>query len=145
MGERKILFPTDFSPANQSALEYATALARDRKAKLVIAHVEEPPLAYGAGEAYVGPLATEAVDLKGMLERVLPTDPSVPYAHRLLLGDPASEIVRLADEEGVEMIVLATHGRSGLVRFLMGSVAEAVVRRANCPVLSIKAPHTSNP
>jgi nucleotide-binding universal stress UspA family protein len=51
------------------------------------------------------------------------------------MGDPAGEIVRIATEEQVEMIVLGTHGRTGMVRFLMGSVAEAIVRRAPCPVL----------
>jgi nucleotide-binding universal stress UspA family protein len=51
------------------------------------------------------------------------------------MGDPAGEIVRIADEEAAEMIVMGTHGRSGMVRMLMGSVAEAIVRRAPCPVL----------
>jgi hypothetical protein len=55
------------------------------------------------------------------------------------MGDPAGEIVRIAAEEGVEMIVLGTHGRSGMTRMLMGSVAEAVVRRATCPVLVYRA------
>ena len=63
-----------------------------------------------------------------MLREVGPSDPAVPHEHRLLTGDPASEIVRIAQEEGVEMIVMGTHGRTGLMWFLMGSVAEAVVR-----------------
>lgn len=140
MKNRIILFPTDFSPANQAALEYATSLARDTGAKLLIAHVEEPPVAYGAGETYLGPLTSEPTELEELLERVRPTDPAVPFAHRLLLGDPATEIVRLAEEEKVDLIVLGTHGRTGLVRLLMGSVAEAIVRRASCPVLTLKDP-----
>jgi nucleotide-binding universal stress UspA family protein len=56
----------------------------------------------------------------------------------MLTGDPANAIVKLADEEHVDMIVLGTHGRTGLARLLMGSVAEAIVRRANCPVLTYK-------
>jgi nucleotide-binding universal stress UspA family protein len=55
------------------------------------------------------------------------------------MGDPAGEIVRIAAEEGVDMIVLGTHGRSGISRMLMGSVAEGVVRRASCPVLVSRA------
>jgi len=63
----------------------------------------------------------------------------VAFTHRLTMGDPAGEIVRIAGEEGAEMIVLGTHGRSGMSRMLMGSVAEAVVRRAPCPVLVYRA------
>ena len=65
-----------------------------------------------------------------MLEQVKPTDPTVPYVHRLVMGNPADEIVRLAEEENADLIVMATHGRTGIGRVLMGSVAEAVVRRA---------------
>jgi nucleotide-binding universal stress UspA family protein len=70
-----------------------------------------------------------------MLEDVKPSDPSVPYAHRLTMGDPAGEVVRIATDENAEMIILGTHGRTGMTRLLMGSVAEAIVRRAPCPVL----------
>jgi nucleotide-binding universal stress UspA family protein len=73
-----------------------------------------------------------------MLHAVVPTDPSIPFEHKLMTGDPAAEIVRLAESEGADMIVMATHGRTGLRRLLMGSVAEAVVRRAACPVLTVK-------
>jgi nucleotide-binding universal stress UspA family protein len=89
---------------------------------------------------YYGLPAVEQRNLAEALEAVVPTHPAVPYEHRLLSGDPAREIVRLADEEGVDMIILGTHGRTGLKRLLMGSVAEAVVRRAMCPVLTIKQP-----
>jgi universal stress protein A len=70
-----------------------------------------------------------------MLEDVKPADTAVPFTHRLTMGDPAAEIVRIATDEQAEMIVLGTHGRTGLSRLLMGSVAEAIVRRAPCPVL----------
>ena len=75
-----------------------------------------------------------------MLEDVKPSDPMVPCTHRLTMGNPAGEIVRIAAEVGAEMIVLGTHGRTGMSRLLMGSVAEAVVRRAPCPVLVYRAP-----
>jgi nucleotide-binding universal stress UspA family protein len=77
-----------------------------------------------------------------MLQAVVPTQPNVPYEHRLVTGDPAAEIVRVADDEHVDMIVLGSHGRSGLRRLLMGSVAEVVVRKAPCPVLTFKQPHS---
>jgi nucleotide-binding universal stress UspA family protein len=66
-------------------------------------------------------------------------DASIGYEHRLILGSPASAIVHLAERENVDMIVMPTHGRTGLLRLLMGSVAEEVVRKAKCPVLTVKA------
>ncbi len=57
----------------------------------------------------------------------------------MLIGSPATAIVHLAETEGVDMIVMPTHGRTGLLRLLMGSVAEEVVRKAKCPVLTVKA------
>ena len=140
MNAKKILFPTDFSHCGDAALEMATSLARDSGATLLIVHVEEPPVAYGGGEMYYGIPDPATEDLKQMLSEVKPADPSVPYEHRLVTGDPSSVIVRLAKEEDVDMIVLGTHGRTGFTRLLMGSVSEAVVRRASCPVLTYKQP-----
>jgi len=134
----QILFPTDFSHSSDTGLEFATALARKLGARMIIVHVEEPPVVYGTGEMYYGVPNPDSEALTGMLSAVKPSDPSVPYEHRLVTGDPASEIVRLAEESGADMIVMGTHGRTGLRRMLMGSVAEAVVRRAHCPVLSFK-------
>ena len=138
MNANKILFPTDFSTLGEAALDLATSLARDRGAKLLIVHVEEPPMAYGGGEMYYGIEEPDRQELMRMLSRVLPTDPGVGYEHRMLIGSPATAIVHLAEKEGVEMIVMPTHGRTGLLRMLMGSVAEEVVRKAKCPVLTVK-------
>lgn len=139
MKTKKILCPVDFSTLENAALEVATTLARDRGATLLITHVEEIPIAYGEGEFYYGLATPDRAELERMLNAVVPTDPTVRYEHRLVTGDPAEEIVELAEREGVDMIVLATHGRTGLFRLLMGSVAEAVVRKAKCPVLTVKA------
>jgi universal stress protein A len=136
---RKILFPTDFSTAGQAALDMATSLAKGRGAKLLIVHVEEPPMAYGGGELYYGIDEPDRRELNRMLSEVLPIDNAVGYEHRLLIGSPASAIVHLAEKENVDMIVMPTHGRTGLMRLLMGSVAEEVVRKASCPVLTVKA------
>ena len=138
MGAPKILYPTDFSTTGQTALEMATSLARDRGGTLLIMHVEELPTAYGGGEFYYGLEEPNREELQRMLAEVVPTDPAVPHEHRLMLGSPASSIVHLAEKEGVEMIVMPTHGRTGLTRLLMGSVAEEVVRKAKCPVLTVK-------
>lgn len=130
-----VLFPTDFSHASDAALEHAQALAKQRQARLVILHVEEPPLAYGGGELYYGLPEPSSERIMKMLEDVRPSDASVEFTHKLTMGDPAAEIVRIAAEENADMIVLGTHGRTGMSRLLMGSVAEAVVRRSPCPVL----------
>ena len=134
-----ILVPTDFSTASDAALPHAEALAKQKSASLLILHVEETPLAYGGGELYYGLPEPTSERILAMLEQVRPSDPTVAFTHRLTMGDPAGEIVRIAAEEGAEMIVLGTHGRSGMSRMLMGSVAEAVVRRAPCPVLVYRA------
>lgn len=140
MDLKKILFPTDFSHTGDAALAMATALARDSGAKLLIVHVEEPPVAYGGGEMYYGMPDPATEDLRKMLHEVVPPDPAVAYEHRLVTGDPAAAIARLAKSESVDLIVMGTHGRTGLTRLLMGSVAEAIVRRADCPVLTYKQP-----
>ena len=138
MRAKKILFPTDFSHTGDAALEMATSLARDTGATLILAHVEEAPNVYAGGEFYYGIPNPPTEELRRMLLEVKPTDAAVPYEHRLLAGDPATTIARLADEEQVDMIVMGTHGRTGILRALMGSVAEVVVRRANCPVVTYK-------
>jgi universal stress protein A len=140
MKTRKILFPTDFSDDGKHALELATSLARDGGGSLVIIHVEEPPMAYGGGELYLGIQEPDREELRKTLAAVVPTDPAVPCVHKLLVGDPAEAILQVAESDQVDMIVMGTHGRRGLTRLLMGSVAEAVVRRATCPVLTVKQP-----
>jgi universal stress protein A len=138
MQTKKILFPTDFSHAGDAALEHAATLARESGATLLIVHVEEPLPAY-VGEGYYGLPNPPNPEVRRMLEAIKPPA-DVKHAHLLLIGDPADEIVRLAEEEEVDLIVLGTHGRTGLSRLLMGSVAEQIVRRATCPVLTFKQP-----
>jgi nucleotide-binding universal stress UspA family protein len=138
MHYHRILFATDFSPASETALEYATALARDSGALLIIAHVEEMPMPYAGGEMYFAQPEYPNPEVRKMLEAVVPLDKSVKFEHRLVMGVAADDIVRVADEEKAELIVIGTHGRTGLMRVLMGSVAESVMRYAKCPVLTVK-------
>jgi nucleotide-binding universal stress UspA family protein len=108
---------------------------------LVIVHVQEPPVEVSPEIAFPImdiPATTDA--LKKELERVVPLDSQVPCEHHILIGPPAAEIVRFARQERVDLIVMNTHGRKGLTHLLMGSVAEAVVRHAPCPVLTMKTP-----
>jgi nucleotide-binding universal stress UspA family protein len=89
---------------------------------------------------YYGPTEPTQEQLWQMLRQVIPSAPEVEYEHRLLFGHPAQEIVSFADTEHVDLIVIGTHGRTGLFRMIMGSTAESVVRHANCPVATFKHP-----
>ena len=140
MAEKTVIFPTDFSSASDVALEYATRMAKTLGARLIIAHIEEPPFAYGGGELYYGIPEPDQTALGKMLSQLRPTDSSVPYEHRMLVGTPANEIARLAEQEKAELIVMGSHGRGGVARLLLGSVAESVLRKASCPVLVVKHP-----
>ena len=136
----KILFPTDFSHCGDEALAFATALARDSGAELLIVHVEQPAAAYGGEFMYYGPPEPTRVDLQGLLDKIVPTDSNIKYEHHLLYGNPAHELVEFANKQSVELIVIGTHGRTGLFRTVMGSVTESVVRHAACPVITVKHP-----
>jgi nucleotide-binding universal stress UspA family protein len=135
---RTILHPTDFSEGSDLAFRLACALARDYGARLVVMHVAVPSvLVYGEG---VLPARAEdyLVPLREQLERLRPRTPSIPVEYRLVEGDAATEILRAARETRCDVILMGTHGRTGLRRLLMGSVAEQVVRRAMCPVVTVK-------
>lgn len=141
MKARKILFATDFSPSSDAALATAISLSRESDATLVLVHVQEPPMAFGGGETYIGPTESED-ELSEMLSNLVGEEQGVSVERRVLVGNPAHEIVRLAEEDHADLIVIGSHGRTGVSRLLMGSVAEAVVRRAKCPVLTIKQPES---
>src|SRR5215204_754842 len=140
MNTKRILFPTDFSHTGDAALAFATSLAKESDGRLIIVHVQEAPLAYGGGEMYYGIPEPTTDELLNMLHDVKPTDSNVPVEYRLVTGDPADAVVRLAEDDDADLIVLGSHGRTGLTRLLMGSVAEAIVRKAHCPVLVYKQP-----
>jgi len=135
-----ILHPTDFSDRSQLAFRLACALARDYGARLVLLHVAPiPVLVYGEG--VVPPQPDDYLEqLEEELHRLQAPDPSIHVEHRLKEGDPVTEILEVAEETGADLVVMGTHGRTGLGRLLMGSVAEHVVRRASCPVLTVRTP-----
>lgn len=140
MNVKKILVPVDFSSGSEAALDLATSLARDSGAKLLITYVQVPPISTGGGEfMYIEP-GPPTEEIRARLATVLPKDPKIPVEHCLLNGDPSDCIVKLAEDEKVDFIVMGTHGRRGLTRILMGSVAELVVRWAKCPVITVKSP-----
>jgi nucleotide-binding universal stress UspA family protein len=145
----RILVPIDFSPSARAALEYATFLAGKLGAELEVLHVWEPP-------GYVGPDALALLpvgsgqpgweqtraEVQREVEQQLARAPARPRALsvRVEAGEPSDAILRLARDGGVDLIVMGTHGRTGLSRLLIGSVAEAVLRRSACPVLTLRVP-----
>lgn len=140
MFAHRILVPIDFSPYSDAALALATSLARDGGGTLVLAHVEVIPISAAGGEYLYAIPEPPTEELLDKLSHVTPPDSHVAFERRLLAGDPADAIIRLAESENIDLIVMGTHGRRGLSRLLMGSVAEAVVRAAPCPVLTVKQP-----
>lgn len=145
MNAKRILFPTDFSEHNQAALKYASALAAESGALLYIVHVDElADLNAALGEA--GYYYAQTMDcptrraIRERLTQVRPTATGVTFEHRCLTGSPVAELLAFAEQEKVDLIVMASHGRTGFSRLVMGSVAEAIVRRAKCPVLIVKQP-----
>src|SRR5262249_47665049 len=141
---RTILHPTDFSDGSRLAFELACTLAREQGARLIVLHVKQPPgpmVSYGAAVAW---LRQEETDEKlWALLRQNEAAADVALEHRLLEGDPARVIVHLAAQSDCDLVVMGTHGRTGLSRLLLGSVAEEVVRRADCPVVTVRAPRSA--
>jgi nucleotide-binding universal stress UspA family protein len=134
---QKILYATDFSSYSNQAYFHAVALASTHGASLTVLFVYTPDM------VTPGQPAGEDEALKywrNQLEQIRPVDPDIPVRHVLLEGDPAAEIVRYGRDAGMDLIVMGTHGRSGLERLLMGSVAEKVLRDASCSVLVVKLP-----
>ncbi len=145
---RSVLLPTDFSECAGYALSYATSLAREAGARLICVHVVEPvvPAVGYTGITEPLPMAEISEQLEDSAERELPKIAGceecegIEVEEAIVHGEAASEIVRVASERGVDLIVIASHGRTGLGRILFGSTAESVVRHARCPVLVVKPP-----
>jgi nucleotide-binding universal stress UspA family protein len=134
---KKILYPTDFSSHSNQAYFHAVALADKHEASLTIMFVYSPAL---AGEKVRGKGDEDRHYWREQLEQIRPVDTRIPVRHVFAEGDPAAEIVRHAVDTGIDLIVMGTHGRTGLERLLMGSVAEKVMREAPCSVLVVKLP-----
>ena len=146
MEVRTILLPTDFSECAALAVPVATQFARQMGARLICLHVVEPvvPAVGWTPVAEPLPLPDISERLEDSAAEELPKvsgckdceglDVEEVIAH----GEAAAEIVRVARERGADLIVLSSHGRTGLGRIIFGSTAESVVRHAHCPVLVVK-------
>ncbi len=137
---KTILHPTDFSVHSENALRLACALARDYGARLVVLHVVEPPVYYGELGMTIPMPDQYEKNVKERLHQLEELDVNVPTETRLAEGFAAEQILRAAEATRCDLIVIGSHGRTGLGRLLMGSVAEEVMRHATCPVLTVRTP-----
>ena len=139
---KKILVPVDFSDFSRAALEAAAGIAEVRGAEITVLHVMIEPQASVPYEVYIDWQKVKVeikVDAEKMLAGMVAPGGSAGKAKkRLEWGEPASTIVRVAKEGNFDLVVMATHGRTGLTRLFLGSVAEQVIRHAPCPVLSFR-------
>lgn len=145
----KILVPTDFSDLSLAALEYATSFAKIYDAKIYMIHVVENPTALAfhsvdiSSETVLRDAEEEAENqLRDFISNKLPTVKGImPIVRR---GNASREIVHHAMEENFDVIIMATHGRTGFAHMLMGSIAESVVRYSSVPVLTVKPEEMQN-
>lgn len=141
---KKILVPTDFSESARQALRYGISFAREYKAELVLLHVVESVAAPYASDLFPVPMAEVFHELsayaRGELDKLAREAGAKGVSARTLVvqGKPSLEIMRVAREETADMIVLGTHGKGVLDQALFGSTTERVVRKAPCPVLTVR-------
>ena len=144
----KLLYPTDFSELSLAALPYAIQLARDFDAELHCLHVVDESYQYwmGAGDN-VAPTIIPVDEVRESGRKQFEEFVAKHLAEdkgrlvtELVMGRPFVEIIRYSQKHDIDMIVIATHGRGGLASMLLGSVAEKVVRKSPCPVLTVRHP-----
>jgi universal stress protein A len=141
----RILAPSDFSEASDAALEYARLLAQRFGASLHLLHVlNEPILVEGlAAEAFINASPTTRTAMVDEAQAHLNRRAAATASADVVFGYPAPAIVERATRLDVDLIVMGSHGRTGLAHLLLGSVAEMVVRTAPCPVLTVRQPPVS--
>lgn len=139
---KNILVPTDFSEPAEQATEMAISLALKFDTKLTLLHVHFVPTSYyGYGEGLYWPVEDLAREAQKALDEALAKlKERYPRAEGVLdSGNPSEQILSVAKDRGIDLIVMGTHGRRGLKHVLLGSVAEKVVRRSPVPVLTVSA------
>ncbi len=142
----KILYPTDFSDLSLLALKYAKSFAEQYNAEIHCLHVMDEAyqywLAMGPDGVPAGPDLEQITEAANQQMETFKSEHLVNIPNlkvKMMTGKPFLEIIRYAREESIDLIVLTTHGRSGLSHVLIGSVAEKVVRKAPCPVLTCRS------
>ena len=142
---KTILVPSDFSECSDAAVRYGLELARRFDAKLHLLHVvQDPATQPWAAEGFTLPILEVVTqwrtDAQARLIASVPAADVGRVTAAVTIAAPYPEILRYADEHAVDLIVMGTHGRGGVTHMLLGSIAEKVVRRAPCPVLTVRHP-----
>jgi nucleotide-binding universal stress UspA family protein len=140
----KILCPVDFDPNSADALAHAAALAMNSGGTLYLLHVVQinPLAAQGAAEGFAGKdfYDSQVEAARGQLEQCAQSIPAgVARELAVEIGEPGDLIIAAQQQLGVDLVVMATHGRRGLKHLVLGSIAERVVREATAPVLTVRA------
>ena len=141
---KKILCPVDHSECSYLALKYAISLALKDEAKLYLMHVIDTRL-YDTEIYKFSPYKLDEIDMNKIHEDLIKSLPEgtmdvLEVETIVIKGIPFHETINAATEIGADLIVIGTHGRTGLSHVVMGSVAEKVVRKASCPVLTVRMP-----
>jgi nucleotide-binding universal stress UspA family protein len=142
---RTILHPTDFSDCSRLAFRLAVSMSQAEGARLVILHVKQAPPSSGLARV-LNQLPLEEYDdwLRHQLEQFRVANSALEFEHRLTEGNPASEILRIVRDTGCDLVVMGTHGRTGLDQLVLGSVAEWVAKKAPCPVVTVRTPELNS-
>ncbi len=143
---KKIVVPQDFSEYSSHALKYAVTLAGLFKSELIVVHVVEPivyPADFSFGQVSIPAMEEEIrkhseEQLNELVAKEVPD--SIKAASVIKVGKPFIEIIEVAKSENADLIVISSHGRTGMDHVLFGSTADKVVRKAPCPVLTVR-PH----
>jgi nucleotide-binding universal stress UspA family protein len=141
---KKVLVPTDFSESARHALTYGTSFAREYEAELTLLHVVENLTVGYASDLFPVPMQEVFQEISGYAKTELAKlgaqarEKNVSVVEHVAQGKPSAEIIRFARETEIDMIVLGTHGKGMLDQALFGSTTERVVRRAPCPVLTVR-------
>lgn len=143
---KKVLVPIDFSDYSKSALKYAVNFAKSFNAEIILVYVVEPviyPPDFSMGQIAMPSINTEWDDrAKDELQKLAKSEINEIANVKTIIktGKPFVEIIETAKEENIDLIIIATHGHSGVEHILFGSTAEKVVRKAPCPVLTLREP-----
>lgn len=141
---KKVLVPTDFSESARNAVTYGVSFAKEYGAELVLLHVVENLTVGYASDLFPVPMAEVFQEISGYAKAELAKlaeearGRGIAVREEVVQGKPSAEIIRFAAENAIDMIVLGTHGKGMLDQALFGSTTERVVRRAPCPVLTVR-------
>jgi nucleotide-binding universal stress UspA family protein len=135
----KVLCAVDFSPSTKMTIEMARQIAETNKGTVILFHVVPMPIEALGQPLMLEPLVNAEDDARKRLNRIASETLAHSYEILVVTGDPAASIIESAAEQAADLIVMATHGRTGIRHFFLGSVAERVVRESSIPVMTVRA------